>query len=133
MIIDAPPPIIPVTEQCIVEAAERFDLPATVIYSILKVEGGKVGETNKNNNGTYDIGPMQINSIWLPTFAKYLSKQELIYDGCKNILAGAWILKANILRVRGDFWRGIGNYHSRTKPLNETYQWKVYNASLRLR
>lgn len=127
------PPVVPVTEQCVAEAAARFDLPTTVLYSILKVEGGKVGKTNKNTNGTYDMGPMQINSIWLPTFSKYLSKHEIINDGCKNVLAGAWILKANIVRVHGDFWRGVGNYHSRTKGLNERYQWKVYQASLGLR
>lgn len=133
MIGDAPLPPVPVTEQCIVEAAARFDLPTTIIYSILQVEGGKVGKINHNTNGTYDMGPMQINSIWLPTFSPYLSEHELIHDGCKNVLAGAWILKSNILRAQGDFWQGVGNYHSRTHRLNKKYQLKIYHASLKLR
>ena len=117
---------------CVISAANRFDLPVRALYALLKVEGGKIGSKNYNSNGTYDMGPMQINSIWLPTFRNYLSEDEIIYDGCKNILAGAWILKAKILQA-GDFWLGIGNYHSKTKHRNKWYQWQVYKASLSIR
>jgi hypothetical protein len=51
--------------ECINQAAVTFYVPATVILSVLAVENGTVGMAKRNTNGTYDFGPMQINSIWL--------------------------------------------------------------------
>jgi len=121
-------PIVPLTHECIIETAARFDMPAQLIYSILKVEGGQVGLKNKNTNGTYDLGPMQINTIWIDTFKPYVTPEQILYNGCINVQVGAWILKSRI-NESGDFWEGVGGYHSKTPSLNETYQQKVYRAS----
>ena len=128
--IDAPTPTpAPITHQCIYTAASRFNLPLKAIYAILAVEGGTVGKINHNSNGTYDIGPMQINSIWLKTFSGYITKEQLIYNGCVNVHVGAWILRANINQAGGNFWTGVGNYHSRTPTHHNRYQQKVYAAA----
>lgn len=124
--------INPVTEQCITEAANRFDLPDIVLRGILAVESGKIGELRVNMNGTYDIGPMQINSSWLPKFKDYVSKQELLYNGCTNIQVGAWILKYNINKAGGNLWKGIGNYHSMSENKHTRYRDKVLAAIQKL-
>ena len=76
---------------------------------------------------------MQINSIWLPLFSHYITEEELTNVGCTNILVGAWILRAQINQAHGNFWEGVGNYHSKTPLYNHRYQWKVYAASQQLR
>jgi len=126
------PPVIPteVTHECVMQTAERFDLPPRLIYAVLKVEGGQVGQKVKNTNGTYDMGPMQINTIWLEHFGDYVTEQQILHDGCVNVQVGAWILKARINESDGDFWRGVGSYHSKTPTRNKAYQAKVYQASL---
>lgn len=121
--------MVPVTHECVMEAAKRFDLPARAIYAILSVEGGTVGKVSKNSNGSYDIGPMQINSLWLETFKDHVTKEQLLNDGCVNVQVGSWILKANINQAGGDFWKGIGNYHSRTPEHHKRYKLKVYSAA----
>ena len=54
---------------CIFTAAQTYSVPPTVILGVLNVEGGKVGMASSNTNGTYDLGPMQINTIWVPELA----------------------------------------------------------------
>ena len=51
--------------ECINTAAIQYYVPAKIIISVLTIENGRVGEANPNQNGTYDYGPMQINTIWL--------------------------------------------------------------------
>lgn len=117
----------PVTEFCISQTAKRFSLPEMLLRSILDVESGKVGELRINKNGTYDMGPMQINSSWLGKFSGYVSKEQIMYNGCTNIQVGAWILRYNIDKA-GNFWKGVGNYHSTTKFRHDSYRSKVYTA-----
>jgi len=133
MVPDIPPlPIVPLTTECVIATAKRFELPETLLWSILAVEGGKEGQYTKNKNGSIDLGPMQINSIWLEQFAEYVTPGEILYNGCVNIQIGAWILRSHINLAGGDFWKGVGNYHSRTPLLHRRYQTKVYSKSIQL-
>ena len=96
-------------------------MPAKLIISVLEIERGKVGQIVKNNNGTYDIGPMQINSSWLTTLKQYgISQSDIQYNACKNIQVGTWILSKMIANGK-DLSKGIGNYHSHTENLNKHY------------
>lgn len=114
--------------ECINQAAVIYHVPASLILSILSVEGGDVGTASPNKNGTYDYGPMQINSIWLNRIKPYgYTKQQVQYDPCINVMVGAWILSKNIADSP-DLWRGIGGYHSYTPLLNERYQNKVWHV-----
>ena len=116
---------------CITAAASRHDLPAGIILAILRTEGGTLGETSQNSNGTVDIGPMQINSRWLPQLAKRLRVSESAAlrrvrdEFCANIDAGAWILRQAIDLAGGDFWKGVGFYHSQTPQLGHAYVKRV--------
>lgn len=109
------------TAACIYQAAKEYTLPVEIIVAVLVAEGGKVGAVSKNTNGTYDIGPMQVNSIHTSSDpAGSLKKNALLYDGCYNVAYGAYRLRVEIDRV-SDFWTGVGNYHSRTPRLRERY------------
>ena len=116
--------------ECINQAAITYYVPAQVIVSVLNVEGGTVGMAKPNTNGTYDYGPMQINSIWLPKIAPYgYTREQIQYDPCINVMVGAWILSNKIAETladaEGGYWQGVAGYHSRTPNLNERYQSKV--------
>ncbi|MCE1241666.1 MAG: lytic transglycosylase domain-containing protein [Oryzomicrobium sp.] len=113
----------------------RHRIPSSLIRAILAVEGGAVGQTVHNRNGSVDIGPMQINSIWLPEIERRGGSLSLIRDHfCANIQFGTWLLARELGRLditqvdRQAFWRAVGNYHSRTPELNSRYAERVWNA-----
>ena len=111
--------------ECINQAAIVYNVPATLIISVLAVEGGEVGMASPNKNGTYDYGPMQINSIWLEKIKPYgYTKEKIQYDPCANVMVGTWILSTNIANSP-ELWKGVGGYHSYTPQLNHAYSYKV--------
>lgn len=111
--------------ECINRAAVVYHVPAKLILSILAIEGGRVGLASANKNGTFDYGPMQINSIWLTKLKHYgYTQSQLQYDPCINVAVGAWILSQNIANA-STTWNGIGDYHSHMPELNYHYQTKI--------
>jgi peptide-methionine (R)-S-oxide reductase len=54
-----------VTVACVRHAARAERVPLAALVGLLRVEGGHVGHSHRNRNGTFDMGPMQINTIWL--------------------------------------------------------------------
>lgn len=121
---------------CVQLAADRYGLSVPVVQAILKVEGGRVGQAVRNSNGTEDLGPMQINTVWLPRLAPYgITRQQLQHDRCINILVGSWILARQLETAKGmegttqrRAWWGIGAYHSRTPFHNVKYALRVWQA-----
>jgi hypothetical protein len=53
-------------EACIYAAASVYHEPPAVLLILLNVEGGTLGAVSHNTNGTVDIGPMQVNQLWIP-------------------------------------------------------------------
>jgi len=129
--VDLPPTIEVPT--CMVEAAERYQIPLRGFLAVRITEGGKLGMQRRNKNGTIDYGPFQINTIWAKQLAADfgITPEMLTNDFCTAAYASAYIIKYNILQVNGDFWQGIGRYHSKTPALNLAYQGRVYLNSLR--
>lgn len=126
---------LPDDRRCIEEAAVRHRLPPSLIRAILRVEGGQAGRVSHNRNGSFDIGPMQINSIWLPEIrARGGSLELILHHRCANIEFGAWLLGRELAGAdparleRATFWRAVGNYHSRTPALNRAYAARVWRA-----
>lgn len=112
--------------ECINQAAMTYHVPATLILSVLAIENGRIGSASSNQNGTFDFGPMQINSIWVSKVRLYgYTQHQLQYDPCVNINVGTWILSQHIAKNTSSLWRGVGNYHSHTARLNQNYQIKV--------
>jgi hypothetical protein len=118
--------ILPIMNlDCINDAAITYHIPAILIIAVLKTENGKIGVVTKNKNGTYDIGPMAINSSWLSELKKYgITQQDIQYDMCINIKMGAFILSKKIAN-RSDLAIGIGDYHSHSMTLNTIYYQKI--------
>lgn len=122
--------------RCIVWAARHYHKPTDrittqgfvdLISAIRLAEGGRVGHISWNRNGTFDIGPMQINSTHLKELERFgVSYQALLLNSCENIVVGAWILHAN-LEGGSDVWTSIGNYNSRTVKYNQTYQRLIWD------
>ncbi|MFU8797832.1 MAG: lytic transglycosylase domain-containing protein, partial [Gammaproteobacteria bacterium] len=114
--------------ECINQAAVAHHVPAALLVSVLKVEGGRAGMAKKNTNGSYDYGPMQINSIWLEKLGTYgYAREHIQYDPCVNMWVGAWILSQRIA-ASDNLWRGVASYHSYTDDKNLIYQKKVIKA-----
>lgn len=118
---------------CIYAASQTYGVPPSVIMGVLHVEGGKVGMANQNKNGTYDLGLMQINTIWIPDLARYwgVPKETAVQfvrdDACVNIGVGAWILRSKMNQT-GSLTQGIAYYHSATPHLGSRYRDKVLTA-----
>ncbi len=115
---------------CLMLASQTYSVPPAVLVGIYKAEGGAVGQEVKNTNGSYDLGPMQINTIWLPELAdKWGVNQKTAHkwvrdDACTNVGVAAWILKGHINET-GSLSQAIAHYHSRTKHHGIRYQKKV--------
>ena len=123
---------------CINAAATAHRLPPGVLMILLNVEGGKLGRVSQNTNDTVDIGPMQINQIWIPAVARHwragleATRDALLNSFCANVEAGAWILRTGIDEARGDFWEGVAFYHSHSPEHKATYLRLVLRQVLRL-
>jgi len=124
---------------CVRVAARVNGVPPAVLLMLLQVEGGRLGEVSGNRNGTVDIGPFQVNEIWLPAVARHwgLPVAEafpILRDNfCGNADAAAWILQGTLAEAHGDFWDGVGRYHSARSDLKATYLRRVLAAARRLR
>jgi hypothetical protein len=116
---------------CLIAASNTYQVPPAVMIGIMQVEGGRVGqESARNYNGTYDLGPMQVNTLWMPKLARYwhvsttTARNWVRDDGCMNVHVAAWILKQKISEG-GSLYRGIAHYHSATPGEGNRYADKV--------
>lgn len=124
--------------RCVEASASVYRLPPAVIVILLNVEGGSLGAVSSNTNGTVDLGPMQVNTIWVPQVAQHWNATPaeaytaLRDDFCANVEAGSWILRQALDEAHGDFWSGVGFYHSHDAAYQSDYLRKVLRATLRL-
>ena len=110
---------------CTQAAADWQQVPRNLLDAILVIEGGKPGQRVYNKNGTYDMGPAQINSIWLPVLAKQGIPEDLVvHDRCVNVFVASWILRQHYVET-GDYWAAVGRYHSKTPALNAAYRLRI--------
>ena len=89
---------------CLMLASQTYSVPPAVLVGIYKAEGGQVGQEVRNTNGSYDLGPMQINTIWMPDLAKRWGVSEetartwVRDDACTNVGVAAWIFKTHFIK-----------------------------------
>jgi soluble lytic murein transglycosylase-like protein len=111
---------------CWEEAGAQYQVHPYLLYAIAKTESGlNPRAINRNKNGTYDIGLMQINSRWLPTLRRHGVDEKQLYEPCTSIRVGAWILAQNIQRM-GNTWEAVGAYNSSKPSLQLKYALRVY-------
>ena len=127
------PPLRPLTADCVLDAAHSSGMPAAALFAILATEGGKTGEALSNKNGTWDMGPFQVNTVHLNELAAMgISPDAVLRDGRVNAYAAAWLLRKEYRRT-GNLWRAIGTYHSRTPHRRDAYIRRVKSNLERLR
>ncbi|OGU24409.1 MAG: hypothetical protein A2580_08715 [Hydrogenophilales bacterium RIFOXYD1_FULL_62_11] len=114
--------------ECVTQAARTFGIPELPIWVILDVEGGTVGKVSWNSNKTYDIGPMQVNSIWLKHIAPYgISESQLRDNLCMNIYVGTWIFTKELQRHK-TLPKALAYYHSPTPKHQHRYLGLIQKA-----
>ncbi|MGH1403894.1 MAG: lytic transglycosylase domain-containing protein [Alphaproteobacteria bacterium] len=115
---------------CMMLASQNYNVPPALLVGIYKAEGGKVGQQVENTNGSYDLGPMQINTIWLPELSKKWGVSEkkahkmVRDDACTNVNVAAWILRGHIDETK-NLAQALQHYHSRTPKYGTKYKKRV--------
>jgi hypothetical protein len=126
------PPTRLLTLDCVVEAARAHDVPLAVLLGILAAEDGRTGEALRNANGTWDVGPFQINTCNVNALAAMgITPEAVLRDGCVNAYAAAFLLRREYKRT-GDIWAAVGAYHSRTQERRDAYINRVKRHLARL-
>ena len=121
------------TLDCMAEAAQEHDVSLAALMGILAVEGGKAGEALRNPDGSFDVGPFQVNTRNLNDLsAKGFVPEAIVLDGCVNAHAAAWILRREYART-GNIWEAVGAYHSRTPQFRDAYIARVRRHLARMR
>jgi hypothetical protein len=105
--------------RCIRQATSGRTWLERTLWGLRDQEAGWIGAEVANTNGTHDLGPLQVNSSWVPKLSALVDRQPalvrtwLINDPCFNVQAARWIFLSG-LGMTGDYWKAIGVYHSPT-------------------
>lgn len=116
--------------RCIRSAAAGKPWLEKTLWGLRDQEGGWVGAAVANTNGTHDLGPLQINSWWVPRIAILVGRPAehvrhwLRYDPCFNAQAARWIFMS-ALAATANYWEAIEIYHSPT-----AWRQRIYAASV---
>ncbi|WP_208737559.1 transglycosylase SLT domain-containing protein [Aeromonas jandaei] len=116
---------------CWQAAGDRHNIDPLLLYAIAEVESSlNPRSINYNNDGSTDIGLMQINSRHLPQLAKQgITQEKLLNDVCVSIHTGASVL-AGFIRKFGYSWQAVGAYNAggaaAREPLRQKYAEKVW-------
>lgn len=126
------PPMMQERVVCSIAAAAQFQIPANVVLAVAETEGGRPGQWVKNTNGTHDVGPMQFNTAYLGTLARFgITTADVAASGCYPYQLAAWRLALHLQSDAGDLWQRAANYHSRTPQYNAIYRGKLLAAGAR--
>jgi len=83
-----------------------------------------MGAINRNRNGSFDMGIMQINSNWIKTLE--LNPDELVKNPCYNVMTGARILRKCIDK-HGYTWEAVGCYNAVSPNYRMKYSWRIFD------
>ncbi len=109
---------------CYEEAGELYGINPELLRAIAIAETGENPSIiNKNKDGSYDMGLMQINSYWIERIP--LDLNTLLSDPCYNVKAGAMIMRYCIEEY-GYTWDAVGCYNAKGKIKKVKYSWRVY-------
>jgi hypothetical protein len=104
---------------CIRKAAGGRGWLEKTLWGLYDQEGGWRGAQVRNGNGSYDLGPLQVNSWWVGRISGITGRSAsqvrdwLTNDVCFNVDAARWIFLSG-LSSTGDYWEAVGVYHSPT-------------------
>ncbi|WP_375195564.1 lytic transglycosylase domain-containing protein [Sphingobium sp.] len=104
------------------------------LWGLRDQEAGWIGAKIRNVDGSYDLGPLQINSWWVPRISALVHRSEseiwhrLQHEACFNVYTARWIFLTELQGVR-NYWTAIGRYHSRVTWRKNLY---IHNVGIRL-
>jgi soluble lytic murein transglycosylase-like protein len=111
---------------CWDDVGRKYGISPQLLYAMAKTESNvNPAAFNRNRNGTYDVGLMQINSSWFPTLRKYGISEKQLYEPCINMEVGAWILAQN-MQKHGNSWNAVGAYNAANPVRRLEYARRVY-------
>jgi hypothetical protein len=117
------PPRLQERVVCSISAAVKYEVPANIVLAVAEIEGGRPGQWKRNDNGTDDVGPMQLNTAYLRELTRYgITANDVARAGCYSFDLAAWRLRMHIKHDGGDLWTRAANYHSRTPRYNAIYR-----------
>jgi soluble lytic murein transglycosylase-like protein len=107
----------PANAYCWQEAGVRYGIEPDLLQAIGIVESNLNSQAhNRNKDGSYDIGLMQINSRNMPALKKFnITERQLLDNPCLSVMSGAWIL-AGMIRQKGYNWEAVGAYNAGFSP-----------------
>lgn len=112
--------------RCITQASVGKPWLEKTLWGLRDQEGGWVGAAISNRDGSHDLGPLQVNSWWVPKLAALTGRPSthvrwwLTHDACFNVNAARWIFLSG-LAATGSYWQAIGVYHSPTSWRQRRY------------
>lgn len=114
-------------ENCFHTASVKYQLDPWLLVAIARVESRMRPDAHrKYDDGSEDIGLMQINSVWLPALAQHGIARADLFNHCTSIHVAAWILATQLYRY-GKSWQVVGRYHSATPSKNAAWVALVVN------
>lgn len=109
---------------CAQQSSDAFGVPLELIHLILRLEGGWPGAQQKNKNGSYDLGPMQVNTEWLPRLNKRgvaVTLEDVRDNVCVNVSVGTWLLAHELFVNQRSVAQAVAYYHSPTLKYQQIY------------
>lgn len=113
------------------DAARRYQIDADLLRSIAYYESHlNPNAIHRNENGSIDIGLMQINSIHLPSLSESGISATMLKNERINAQVGASLLRDHIDRY-GATWQAVGEYHSHNGALRAQYAKAIHDVYVR--
>jgi len=124
--IFVPPMPAQTFESCVAAAEQKYQVPGCILHAVHEIESSgdlEPGLVRSNTNGTQDFGVTQINTVWIQYFERNfgLTQAAFANNACLAVNGSAYIIRYEINSSGGDFWRGVGNYHSRSAVEHARY------------
>ena len=94
---------------CFERAGTLYGISPRLLEAIARVESNMDPRAlNRNRDGSYDYGLMQVNSRWQAVLG---GRWKYLGDACYNVIIGAWILRRCVNRY-GYGWDAVSCYHT---------------------
>ncbi len=111
---------------CFEEAGERYGISPQLLWAIAKTESNfNATAVNRNKNGSFDYGLMQVNSSWYAELGH--DRWMGLGDACYNVHVGAWILSQCVQRY-GYTWAAVGCYNGASRGMRTRYANRIYRT-----
>lgn len=124
-------------EACYVETEIAYSVPTCILRAVHdKESSGSLRNgivSRPNRDGSRDHGVMQHNDFWVRFFNRNygVTADQLANNACLSIRGAGYVLRYEINRA-GDFWKGVGRYHSPDPTIGYNYALSIAQRAERM-